>query len=368
MTTMHRQKIVLALSLSTSLIFAEDSLEHRVATLEQQMQDASGRTILGNEGARFASGSPALEHYWGFSVWGDALFWRAYEGGTEYVYTTRPGSAVSAQTRGDLKIAQFDWTWGWRFGADYECSCDNWDFGYNYTRFDTDAHRHRKASSSGSLFPILEMPGTAFALHSAHVHWDLDFSYMDLELGRSYFPSRYLYLRPHTGLRWAIINQHVKVQYEADPAVPPATNSRNTFRNNFNGVGLVGGLDSKWFFNRCWSFYADAAAALLYGRFHVKNNERVTSQSGAVTQETHFNAHVKRIVPAAQINFGIGYETNFAKDRYHVGLKLGYELQYWWRQNQLLHFLSVADFIPAFKRNSFNLGLNGVTLDCVFRF
>jgi hypothetical protein len=68
----------------------------------------------------------------------------------------------------------------------------------------------------------------------------------------------------------------------------------------------------------------------------------------------------------AQLQLGIGYETNIYHDKYRIEISARYENQYWWNQNQLPYF---AYFEPErFQRYAEDLSFQGLTVDARFDF
>lgn len=350
--------IGLCLGLSIS-VNAQD-LESRVSTLEAKMSTISTQTALGSRGARMASAAPQIDSY-GFYVTADFLYWNLIEGGTEYALTdkTTPGNIPF---KGKSKEINFDWDPGFRVGVGYQLEeHDGWDGYLNFTWFQTEESSHAHAPSEGSLIPLWGFPFTNDATR-AKVSWEFDFYTLDFELGRRYFVSKYLSVRPEFGIKSAWIYQHVKASF-TDIAASGTDILKVRRKNDFWGIGPRAGVDATWFFNNHFSFYGMGSAALLWGDFDVHEKEK---EAIANRELINFNADFHSIVPTAQLLLGFQWESNFNEARNHFKILLAYEFQYWWRQNQMLDFESAGSFNP--DRFSEDVSLQGLTLNVRFDF
>jgi hypothetical protein len=63
---------------------------------------------------------------------------------------------------------------------------------------------------------------------------------------------------------------------------------------------------------------------------------------------------------------GLSWDANINDDKNHLGIRLSYEFQYWWRQNQFLNEQQAT--AANFQHESMDLSINGVTLDVRFDF
>ncbi|MBS0653664.1 MAG: MOMP family protein [Verrucomicrobia bacterium] len=343
------------------ITFADaQDLESRISNLEARMASISTQTALGSRGARMASAAPQIDSY-GYYVTADFLYWNLTEGGTDYALTDKktPGDIPF---KGKSKKIEFDWDPGFRVGVGYQLDeHDGWDGLLNFTWFQTEESSHAHAPSEGALVPLWGFPFSNVA-EKAKASWEFDFYTLDFELGRRYFVSKYLSVRPEFGLKSAWIYQHVKASFlEITPSRTGNVQIRR--KNNFWGIGPRAGVDATWFFDSHFSFFGTGSAALLWGDFDVREKEQETI---AHRKLINFNADFNAIVPTAQLLLGFQWEANFNDARNHFKILLGYEFQYWWRQNQMLEFENEGSFNP--DRYSEDVSLQGLTLDVRFDF
>ncbi len=230
---------------------------------------------------------------------------------------------------------------------------------------------------------------------AAAAHWRLRLNLLDGELGREFFVSRHLTLRPFMGVRGAWIKQKLDANYEGTTSsyIPYAllysdttaaqggglvlqqptgsfcgtVCSGNTFNNDFEGVGPRFGFNSEWMIGGGVSLYADAAISLLWGKFNVKaesnlqlcgdgflNIQPESGSSAPIENNTicvnecfkfeHKNDfHSTKAVN--DLGLGVQWQGTFAQDRVGLLIKLGWEQHIFFDQNQIdyIHQLLVMN-------------------------
>ena len=354
---MKTSLVILYSLASAAHLMADDCLDYRISQLEEKMREIHECTELGRAGAKFSCAKPPLNCWGVFYVTGDALYWKMFEGGTEYVYTdiNREIALPALQlVSGKSKQIDFNWNWGYRVGAAYVFPSNCWGLYLNYTSVRNKGSSAVTRSPGGNLIPLY-LTYTLPQANEAQSHWKIDFSSLDLELGRSFFLSQYLNVRTHIGLKGARINQNVNAHYVD---IEDELDSTVTVKNDFQGVGLRAGFDSQWFLKGHFSLFLDASASILWGRFHVRYIENAIFPAFPALGD--LNDHIRFMVPAAQGMLGFGWETSI-NSRYYLAFKAGYETQYWWRQNQIPHDEGTIVF-PYGKRIADDLSMHGLTL------
>lgn len=340
-----------------SFLAGENNLEEQISSLEEKFNSITDCTVFGSLGPEFVSTKQALDGV-GLYFTLDALYWKMFEGGTEFVYTDKNNIidqvANLTTIEGKSKKVDFNWNWGYRIGAAYTFPCSSWGLYLNYTDLDNKGEKSAQETPGGVLVPLY-LTYTPAHSFSAASRWKVDFSTLDLEFGRDFFVSCYLNLRPYVGIRGARINQHVRAHYVD---FVDSIDTHVTLKNNFSGIGLRGGLGSQWFFFQRFSFCIDASASLLRGRFHVNFNEFSTLPFFPTTGI--LNDRLRVIVPNVQFYLGLGWESA-ACASWSYAFKIGYESQFWWNQNQAPHGeLSIV--FPYGKRVEEDLSMHGLTI------
>lgn len=341
------------------------NLNSRVSTLESRMAAIRTETPKHTVGAQMASASPLYDGF-GLFVTADLLYWHLYEGGTDFSLSQHTSGLLNFPTvSGKSSRVNFDWDWGFRIGGGYNFEHDAWDAYVNFTWFQTDGSHTAHAPSNGTVIPQKGALDTLTA-NKIEADWDVHNYVIDLELGRRFFVSKFLSFRPQFGLETAWIYQHR--HFDVDQPIDLTTGIEGESihgRCNFWGIGPRTGVEGTWFFGRHFSLFGSVSGALLWGRFDTKNKEKLELSSGdrsslVVKDDFH------RLVPNAQMALGLSWDANLSEEQYHLGIKLGYEFQYWWRQNQFLNEEQLSFF--GLRHESKDMMLNGVTLDVRFDF
>ena len=369
--------VAVATLVASSTGIAASDMESRVDMLEKQMNQVGTDNAFGGYGAHTANAKPSKEECnWFLTL--DVLYWKPFVGGTEFAYTDN-NPTMDYPIRGKTKEMDFSMDWGARVGLGYNFSFDGWDLYANYTHFGSG---DSKSVSSGGCNNSLVVPlrgGLCPDPNSARAgtfvgtrgksQYDIDFDSVDVQLGRNYFLSRDLSLRPFWGAKiaWIDLNQVTKYCGTTGVTQPMFCGvdiiplGPNTYKisedSDFKGVGPEIGLNSKWFLARGFSFFADTLGALLYGFFDVDHKESFSLNG---SQRLKLAANTHKMVPTVQIFSGIAYDIFFDCDRQHMSFRIGYDGQYWWRINQML---KIDDAAPLkYERWSEDYAMHGLTV------
>ncbi len=283
----------------------------------------------------------------------ELLYWNAYEDGLEYAIsnTEAPNLASnqislthsSSYYNGDVLNIDRKWDYGFRFGLGYVLTHDGWDLEAMWTHYRSNASDDVVADSNTTTARIYTLwsaiaPGATDLLNlaptslvdpiaaEATTSWRLHLDLIDLELGRAFYTSRYLTLRPHIGLRGASIDQHYDITYlggsfrEAIIATLPLNlTDEISMKDNFRGIGVRGGLNSQWHWSSgCggdWSFFGNVALSMIYGHFKVTQEEAVIDSNSIDS------------IPSGPVNI-LDVENSFRASRAMTDLALGLRYDY----------------------------------------
>lgn len=372
-------KIVLfSLLATTCQISAVDDAQYR--NLENRVRGLESRRggCIVNPPAR-----PTQKCDWGAYVSVDPFLLKPQENGLEFAAVTESFlEETELNGRTKLKSLHFNWDWGFRLRLGANLPHDSWDVYATWSRLYSSAHRTIHAGldqfilplylnsqvDAGTLFnvgPPTFVPAPRLALNATD-KWNLHFNELDLELGRQFFVSKWLTVKPHVGFRAAWIHQRDKARYFNLVGNALADYATADMKCNFNGIGILGGLDTQWGLGCGWSFFANYSGSLLYGYFHVNNSESGVS-AGVTTNFYSVNDfyHVDRFIN--DLMLGLRYDYMFCDDLYHVGLQIGWEHHMFFGQNQFMRF--VDDNHPGvFASNQGDLTLQGFSLQVRFDF
>ncbi len=306
------------------------------------------RNVHGTLGGK----NPAYSSEGGFFLTGDFLYWQAEEDDLDLtskvsIDIVSPTRRINADSK---KRLHFHWDPGFRIGAGYMFGAsDALELFANWTRFHTSAHGHYSMSipvimSGETQFIGKWLPGFLGDIYVAKGNWRLHFNTIDLSLGRNFFLSKRLSVKPYVGLRGALIDQKYKIVYRAlnvDNDILFPDTGMNA-KNDFNGVGLRTGSEFQWHFSKQWNLFGSLSASIIRGRFDLKQNfntarlnaEMTEIISGTFEYRNHF--WTNRVNLEEQL--GLQWETFFGRNKSRVShLSIGafYELGQWFQQNEL---------------------------------
>ncbi|MCP5505691.1 MAG: hypothetical protein H7A38_02275 [Chlamydiales bacterium] len=249
-----------------------------------------------------------------------------------------------------VKKEEFDWNWnpGVRLGLGVISSLDGWDLYANWTYFHTSEHESKDVATfdstsitnAGTEFfnsPWFLQPNSERYNHIS-ARWSLDINIIDLELGRNFWISDELSLRPMTGVRgfWTDLDFKVHGSRPLTTGVGPGS-EKSDFDQDSWGVGLLTGLSTSWHFARVFSIYGDLELALTYGKQDIRRNASIDVLTASETPELQYSStlrdHRYYMQPFIDLGMGIRFENTF--DSVRAMLDLGWEFHSLLKFNQL---------------------------------
>lgn len=366
--------VVLACGFSASL---SADMQNDSSHTNQTSDDTRFREITPNAGPRVTNGADVF-------ITADFIYWTAR---MEGLATAKTGiddfdSAISlasgAVTPGSTYFPPTKFDPGFKVGIGLNLGHDGWDTYLNYTWFATNHSSTNTGSTtpgSTALVPTWDVAQASTFLstdnfvnvESATGQFRLRFNNFDLELGRNYYVSQYLTLRPHAGLKGGWYKENYNVTY-TNFLQPEVAENFDQLRVKFLQknwwVGIRTGLDGAWYFDKNWSMFGDVALSALWGRFDVTRRDiadvTVTDPSSSVTVvNTAFEFHTAK--PVVEFQLGLRYDYWFSDDDYHFGIEAAWEEQVWINQNNVFE-------VPVAYGANGDLSFQGLTVKLRFDF
>ncbi len=361
---------LLAMSLVglTSALSAVDdmqvrNLENRVSALEQRR----GANGMINPPAR-----PVVKD--GIDLWlqADVLYMHATEDGVSYGIKQENSSFFD----GKVKNISYDWSWGWRAGIGYNLPHDGWDMLLNYSWFRSNEDQSSNPEAPESIIQTWTNPTNNVAVASALVarakgRTHLKFDYLDFEMGREFFVSKWLTLRPFMGVRGLWAHRNMTVKYQGGTlgtgALVNTPTLKEKFNNRFRGGGLRAGLDSQWGLGWGWSIYGQGAISLIYGKQRLHEAQDSVDPNGNSTRFAHAQDVWTIVRTMTDLGLGLRWDHLFYNDVYRIRLQLG------WEQHMLSGFDKDLNFVDSqvqgkYTFNQGDIALSGVTFQARFDF
>lgn len=304
-------------------------------------------------------------------VTAEYLYWATREEHLGFALLNDPTTNQATSFAEKGCVIQPDWcsSSGFKVGLGLMLDCDGWDLYANYTWLRPSTKKRTvRPTDNKVLFDLnwnQSVDGTNFDnITSISGKWELHFNVLDLELGRNFFISQCLHLRPHFGLKGTWQGQWMNV------VTIGTTGSGNTLQNitamgsfelDYWGVGIRAGLDSSWHFSPCFSLVAEVAASALWERFcsdakSVFENQTTSLFSVPINTQDTFHT----INPVLELYLGFRWENWFCCDEWHWSIELGWEQQWWANQNQFYYGIT--------ETRMGDLSFQGLTLKLRFDF
>lgn len=364
----------------TASVFADDDLiaaTQKMNNSSDQQMRSKDQNMMMNV-VTLTSARPESENGW--YIFADALYWHADIGSTDWA-AARDSITNPAAIKFNNHSLDFKWNWGFRVGIGANVDHDMWDTNFYYTWFFTNNSNSIGNESSVVIdqigFSNVNALSAGVILNSGSTKWDIHFSMFDWELGRWHYVSKSLALRPHVGIKGGWINQDIHSSFNAPGSsqlAPSGMTSHEKFENNYWGVGPSVGVNTLWVLGSAgkrmdhrFSLFGDFGGALMYGHFEVENKQ--TATTAIETVSVNFSGLDRNLATVMlQGIMGLSWDTAFNQGKSHFMMKLGYELQYWFRQNQLIWTAPGAPSTSVSHRFSDDLALQGLTAEIRFDF
>lgn len=278
------------------------------------------------------------------------LYWQPQEGGLDFAATTE--TDTSSHTR--AHNFQFDYEPGIRLGIGHIVPHSLWDIFLQWTYVRVDESQARRSSGMTAKTVTATRIFDVSPLAHAHAHWSVILHQANLELGKVFPQSTWLDIRPHIGIATAWIDQSLRCSY--DFLTTGTSTAEVKANNNFFGIGLRSGVQTTWHLGGDWSIIGSGAGALLWGHFNVRDNAmQGTTFLHSVSDQIH------RLRTEVQLMLGFLWKHVVRDGRYVWNVRIGYEFNEWFGQNQLYKF-SQGNNGGTLVRESNNLGFQGLNV------
>lgn len=302
----------------------------------------------------------------------DFLWWKATQDGLAYATSgvlSNVGNDLTS--RGEQKTPDFGWDPGFKFGFGAALPWDHWDFQLQYTWLYSHNNTSRIRDVNGNISPAVQVGSLTSntteltAITSARSSWDLHFNVIDMELGRNYYVSKHITLRPFGGLKWTWQDQDWSVTYNAD-SVSINGSSRDAqggVRMNQDqflwGVGIRTGLNSQWYVTSDWSIFVNTAFSALWNDYSVKRRDKFQPLGTEATVTLNTKSSSYHVHGVAELQLGMMGEWWFYNNDFHFAISAAYEQQVW---------INYGTFTYLTDREAGDLSLHGLTVKARFDF
>ena len=339
------------LLLLTTSAFSYVDMSDRIDILEKEMMEISAINPQETRGAAFVTSRPnTVGNNWFITL--DVLYWHPKLGGTEYAISTNPDFRTTQrgqqhfnflQHEGVIKENDFSWDLGLKAGIGYKTPHDSWDIYARYTWLDSNSSSSCYKLPPAAIFTLRSVEGVAAKWAKSHV--DIGHNNIELQLARSFFLSQRLSVRPHFDIKttWLSLTQNITYNRSDLPHVRPELvdlDRKIKDSSKLRGFGPQAGVDGKLYVGNGFSLIGELSGSILYSYFRVRHKEAhpIIIEDDFIQGGTQYNIKEKqhRFIPFVQMLIGLTWDTYLNSEKQHLSLKGGYEVQYYWRVNQML--------------------------------
>lgn len=297
-----------------------------------------------------------------FFLEADWLYWKAIQDNLGF-------STISTQVvDGDLTTAnsnlieqKFKYDSGFRTNIGYRPKCSCWEIALDFTYLPSNSHASKSIAASNQFITAYKDNIAFFKLienmpfDTMDSKWNLNLYYVDIDLAYTFTCCDCFHLKPHAGIRYLNFREKLTVDLRSI-TTRGGINVVDDFKFNqqTHGIGLEGGLDTRWDF-RCGTYLRGSfVGSILYANFHTKGRlNQSTDDAGDITLlNNSYKGKINSAIPTLNYFLGLGYAGSICN--YTFFLEAG------WEQFVLLNANRIAQ--------NGNLSFEGFTLKGGFAF
>lgn len=286
----------------------------------------------------------------GLMMGGELLLWKGQEEGREFACikkdnTLTPAARQPFNSKIHLKEPKVEHDLGFRLALGYLFAGDNWDTNFRWTHFSSKSNRKLSTTAADEFFdPTADTFGfLGFNSKSANAKMHFNYHVFDWELGRNYFVSKSVTIRPHVGIRGALIKDRVRATYFQVEDVVAQTLQQTLFdtsslsSSNWCGVGLRFGADTLWHMTKNWGLFGKMSAALISSHAQVSQKLNGLDFNRNSTSVFPGSVGLKEKLGAVRLNVeaAMGMQWSYICDSgAYINVMLGYDIVNWLEQNR----------------------------------
>ena len=234
------------------------------------------------------------------------------------------------------KEVDFKYSPGFKLGMGYNFKRDGWDALLRWTSLHST--KNRKSVSSSPIitaqnselvyFPLPAILNNIVAGGQVHADWNLHFNTLDFELGRDFFISRNITLRPFLGLKadwieWKFTNKYANF---FNQSFTPIASFNTRLKEDNQGVGPRMGINSRWILSSCnFAIFGNLAGSLLYTDLKGKKTFETNPPRPS---EFKTLGHRHELKPVIECLIGLDWN-HCIRQHCNLYLSAGYEAQLW---------------------------------------
>jgi len=308
-------------------------------------------------------------------IYADFLLWQTGVDGLEFARQDGIGNTSTTDVTSPGKIYSVDCQYdpGLRVGVIFDlCRC-NWDFFADYTyfyeRFGTTAHT---VTGSGGvipagLVPLINSNGGLSDLQEATGNWDNRLQVFNAGFGRTFDVCGCFLFRPHLGIKATWQTMQTRIVYDRTSNIfAPIARDTLAFTTDFDGVGLRGGFDTAWIFNRSVRLIGNFSMSSVWSDLKLlRQDTRTTVLTDGQVLNPITSVDVKEnscvLIPVMELLLGVRFDTCLCCC-YPAYVMVGWETQFWFDLNRMILYSEGDDINQIVFGPQGNVHYQGLTV------
>lgn len=314
------------------------------------------------------------------------LWWLPDEADFSLGFNQTPSIVAPAGVSGSILRFRNSWDPGFRVGLGWQSHTpEGWDVYVDWTWYKNKTSQNATVATPAGVGAGIVPYWGASVFNSApglfgnmNASWRLLYNMIDLELGREFYVSCGLSLRPFMSVEGGWIHRKWSVSYSNLLSTSAVTLDGDpqsySSKSNYWGVGPRAGLNGNWHLGAGFKFFGNLSGSLLSGR--VSKNAATFSNTGVLApvlgSNTFSDGKIFRIVPHLQAIVGGGWEFCFSCEQYRFAFTAGWEVNEFWNVPMALFpdttVIGSGTGITNRENRSHNIGMSGLTAEVRFDF
>jgi hypothetical protein len=294
----------------------------------------------------------------------DALYFKAVQDNLKYAET----NTMDLSPAGNSVLQKFSYKWGMRIGVNIPVYYDEWEVDAIYTYFHPKMPTTTKIDGNQFLFMSLTQTYFPQVNNGSNVQcgfvqgdWHLKMDVVDSIIKRPFLIGKSLMIAPSFGIKGSLLRQHMVVYYNniyvingavAGPlGLSPLTNPLKVIsKSEVFGVGPELGAEMKLLIPKEFSVFVKGSFSSMFGRFKTTTKyTNLLNYFGVYPNITVSNSNINNIMREnITRSFSMMQLQGAVSKWWLIGsnasleILLGWESQFWWSQNRLNWFSTIA--------------------------
>ena len=221
--------------------YADSSNENELVIPEGKIIDYPSiyQDVTPSAGPRVINGA-------GVFLTADYIYWTARQNNMQYATTGYTNNNNISTSPGSAANLKYTFRTGFKAGLGFSFEHDMWDMAFNYTWVQSNhnkgsIHGDQRSGLTPTFSPSLNLTSDDY-FTNASSSWRLHFNVLDWDLGRNFYISKFLSLRPFVGLKGSWQNQHNNSTYSGIADFDSFEYSRN-LKSSFLELGIRTGCN-----------------------------------------------------------------------------------------------------------------------------